>query len=127
MQPTAAPCLARPRAVHCTPASIDPESNAFWSVRRTNSDFVISERRTVFWKGILKHRVKMICKNTSIMVPCGHPPQDNERPQSTGSYCSPHHRRALSMFHGWNQTVNMKCFCRCSPRERMPGGLEQCK
>ncbi|GFV96198.1 hypothetical protein TNCV_1871581 [Trichonephila clavipes] len=66
----------------------------------------------------------MICANASIMVVYDHPPQDNEKPQSLRRNYLPHHYRSPSMFHGLNQAVNMKCFCRCLPDEHKSSGLE---
>ncbi|GFU04286.1 hypothetical protein TNCV_863901 [Trichonephila clavipes] len=62
--------------------------------------------------------------SVSIMVTCDPPPQYNELLQFTGRYCTPHHHRSPSMFHGWNQAVNMKCFCRRSTDENTSGGQE---
>ncbi|GFV69597.1 hypothetical protein TNCV_4507121 [Trichonephila clavipes] len=66
----------------------------------------------------------MIGENASKMVACDHPPLENEMPQFTGRYCTQHHRRTPSMFHGWNQAVNTKCFCRFLPDEHTFIGLE---
>ncbi|GFU76157.1 hypothetical protein TNCV_3036891 [Trichonephila clavipes] len=38
----------------------------------------------------LKHEVKILCENASIMVACDPPPQDNERSEAMGRYYAPH-------------------------------------
>ncbi|CAL1272010.1 unnamed protein product [Larinioides sclopetarius] len=86
-----------------------------YTERRVNRGVVFLEHRT-FWKESLKNGVKIICENASIMAVCDHLPQDNDRPQFTGRYCGPHHHRTPSLFHVWNQAVDMKCFCRTNSR-----------
>ncbi|GFT25035.1 hypothetical protein TNCV_179501 [Trichonephila clavipes] len=82
---------------------------------------VLLEHGAISQEQVLKHRVKMICKNVSLIVACHHPPQDNEMHQFTERYCT---HTITVCFHGWNHAVNMKCFFRCSTDEHMSGGLE---
>lgn len=35
--------------------------------------------------------------------------------------------QSTSILHGWNQTFNMKCLCRCLPDENTSGNLKHCK
>ncbi|GFU94723.1 hypothetical protein TNCV_3386121 [Trichonephila clavipes] len=71
--------------------------------RRVNRGVVLMEHRMrtpkTSQKEVLKHRVKMINENASIIVACDHYPQDNEMPRFAGIYCIPHHHRISSMFH----------------------------
>ncbi|GFT03943.1 hypothetical protein TNCV_1730971 [Trichonephila clavipes] len=78
--------------------------------RGVNIDAVL-EHKMFYQIENLRLRVKN-CENALIMVVCDYPPQDTERPQSMGRHCAPHHYRTPSTIHGWNQAVNMKCFCR---------------
>ncbi|GFW44033.1 hypothetical protein TNCV_997981 [Trichonephila clavipes] len=93
--------------------------------KRVNMGVFILEHSMFSRNESLKHWVKMICENTLIMVACNYPLQNNEKLQFKGRYNTPHYHRALSIFLGWNQAVNVKCFCQCLPNEHTSGGLEQ--
>ncbi|GFX10366.1 hypothetical protein TNCV_1867611 [Trichonephila clavipes] len=56
----------------------------FETARRVNRGAVLLEHRTFSQREVLKHRMKMIAENASIIVTCDHSPLNNERPQFTG-------------------------------------------
>ncbi|GFT89936.1 hypothetical protein TNCV_1666491 [Trichonephila clavipes] len=87
--------------------------------RRVNRDVVLLEHRMLSQKEVLKHRVKMIWENASIMVACNIPLKTTRFPNSQEDIAPPHHHSISSIFDSWNQTVNMKCFCRCSTDEHI--------
>ncbi|GFW82523.1 hypothetical protein TNCV_1794161 [Trichonephila clavipes] len=80
--------------------------------RRVKKEVVFLGHMTFSHRDVLQHRVKMSCENASILVACNRSPYDKEILQFIGRYYTPNHHRISSMFHRWNQAVNMKCFCR---------------
>ncbi|GFU61133.1 hypothetical protein TNCV_763931 [Trichonephila clavipes] len=88
--------------------------------RRVNRGIVLLEPMAFTQRGVLKQRGKIICENASIMVTCGHHPEDMEMPQFTGMCCTPYHHETPSTFHGWNQAINLKYFYICSTDEPRP-------
>ncbi|GFY75888.1 OV-16 antigen [Trichonephila inaurata madagascariensis] len=56
------------------------------------------QHRTFSRKEGLKHRVKMISENASMMVTCDHPTQYNESTQAMGSNCAPLYYSTPSIF-----------------------------